>query len=85
MCWPHRVWPLRSEPVGEEYLRKWCALNSMKMCCLGGKNSVVKGLRSSVLVLTTQKSFPSLFYTSISASCIRNLHGLPTENTHPDY
>ena len=30
--------------MGEEYLRKWLCAECMKMCCLGGKNSVVKGL-----------------------------------------
>ena len=30
--------------VGEEYLRKCVCAECMKMCCLGGKNSVVKGL-----------------------------------------
>ena len=31
--------------MGEEYLRRWCTCaECMKMCGLGGKNSVVKGL-----------------------------------------
>ena len=52
MCGPHQVWPLRSECCGRGVPTKVVCAECMKMCCLGGKNSVVKGLRSTC----TQKS-----------------------------
>ena len=42
---PHQVWPLRSECCGRGVPTKVVCAECMKMCCLGGKNSVVKGLR----------------------------------------
>ena len=45
MCGPHQVWPLRSECCGREVPTKVVCAECMKMCCLGGKNSVVKGLK----------------------------------------
>ena len=45
MCGPHQVWPLRSECCGRGVPTKVVCAECMKMCCLGGKNSVVKGLR----------------------------------------
>ena len=48
MCGPHQVWPLRSECCGRGVPTKVVCAECMKMCCLGGKNSVVKGLRASV-------------------------------------
>ena len=44
MCGPHQVWPLRSECWGRGVPTKVVCAECMKMCCLGGKNSVVKGL-----------------------------------------
>ena len=44
MCGPHQVWPLRSECCGRGVPTKVVCAECMKMCCLGGKNSVVKGL-----------------------------------------
>ena len=44
MCEPHRVWPLRSECCGRGVPTKAVCAECMKMCCLGGKNSVVNGL-----------------------------------------
>ena len=41
---PHQVWPLRSECCGRGVPTKVVCAECMKMCCLGGKNSVVKGL-----------------------------------------
>ena len=46
MCGPHQVWPLRSECCGRGVPTKVVCAECMKMCCLGGKNSVVKGLIS---------------------------------------
>ena len=46
MCGPHQVWPLRSECCGRGVPTKVVCAECMKMCCLGGKNSVVKGLNS---------------------------------------
>ena len=46
MCGPHQVWPLRSECCGRGVPTKVVCAECMKMCCLGGKNSVVKGLRA---------------------------------------
>ena len=48
MCGPHQVWPLRSECCGRGVPTKVVCAECMKMCCLGGKNSVVKGLKSLV-------------------------------------
>ena len=47
MCGPHQVWPLRSECCGRGVPTKVVCAECMKMCCLGGKNSVVKGLMHS--------------------------------------
>ena len=47
MCGPHQVWPLRSECCGRGVPTKVVCAECMKMCCLGGKNSVVKGLMAS--------------------------------------
>ena len=44
MCGPHQVWPLRNECCGRGVPTKVVCAECMKMCCLGGKNSVVKGL-----------------------------------------
>ena len=44
MCGPHQVWPLRSECCGRGVPTKVVCAGCMEMCCLGGKNSVVKGL-----------------------------------------
>ena len=44
MCGPHQVWPLRSECCGRGVPTKVVCAECMRMCCLGGKNSVVKGL-----------------------------------------
>ena len=44
MCGPHQVWPLRSECCGRGVPTKVVCAECMKMCCLGGKNLVVKGL-----------------------------------------
>ena len=43
---PHQVWPLRSECCGRGVPTKVVCAECMIMCCLGGKNSVVKGLKS---------------------------------------
>ena len=51
MCGPHQVWPLRSECCGRGVPTKVVCAECMKMCCLGGKNSVVKGLRASAHAL----------------------------------
>ena len=48
MCGPHQVWPLRSECCGRGVPTKVVCAECMKMCCLGGKNSVVKGLNMHV-------------------------------------
>ena len=50
MCGPHQVWLLRSECCGRGVPTKVVCAECMKMCCLGGKNSVVKGLSSFVHV-----------------------------------
>ena len=44
VCGPHQVWPLRSECCGRGAPMKVVCAECMKMCCLGGKDSVVKGL-----------------------------------------
>ena len=46
MCGPHQVWPLRSVCCGRGVPTKVVCAECMKMCCLGGKNSVVKGLNA---------------------------------------
>ena len=48
MCGPHQVWPLRSECCGRGVPTKVVCAECMKMCCLGGKNSVVKGLKQGM-------------------------------------
>ena len=45
-------WPLRSECCGRGVPTKVVCAECMKMCCLGGKNSVVKGLNFCILCLT---------------------------------
>ena len=47
MCGPHQVWPLRSECCGRGVPTKVVCAECMKMCCLGGKNSVVKVLKAA--------------------------------------
>ena len=44
VCVPHQVWPRRSECCGRGVPTKVVCVECMKMCCLGGKNLVVKGL-----------------------------------------
>ena len=44
VCGPHQVWLLRNECCGRGVPTKVVCAECMKMCCLGGKNSVVKGL-----------------------------------------
>ena len=44
VCEPQQVWPLRRERCGRGVPMKVVCAECMKMCCLGGKNSVVKGL-----------------------------------------
>ena len=59
MCGPHQVWPLRSECCGRGVPTKVVCAECMKMCCLGGKNSVVKGLMiASNLVLDISVHLP---------------------------
>ena len=61
MCGPHQVWPLRSECCGRGVPTKVVCAECMKMCCLGGKNSVVKGLNQVENVSVGQrvrKCFP---------------------------
>ena len=53
MCGPHQVWPLRSECCGRGVPTKVVCAECMKMCCLGGKNSVVKGLTRQCLIELT--------------------------------
>ena len=48
VCGPHQVWPLRSECCGRGVPTKVVCAECMKMCRLGGKNSVVKGLSIDV-------------------------------------
>ena len=43
----YQVWPLRSECCGREVPTKVVCTECLKMCCLGGKNLVVKGLIKS--------------------------------------
>ena len=43
-CGPHQVWPLRRESCGRGVPTKVVCAECMKMCRLGGKKSVVKGL-----------------------------------------
>ena len=50
MCGPHHVWPLRSECCGRGVPTKVVCAECMKMCRLGGKNSVVKGLMCEIMV-----------------------------------
>ena len=52
MCGPHQVWPLRSECCGRGVPTKVVCAECMKMCCLGGKNSVVKGLTSICFLIS---------------------------------
>ena len=58
MCGPHQVWPLRSECWGRGVPTKVVCAECMKMCCLGGKNSVVKGLTLS----NVQAKLPQLTF-----------------------
>ena len=58
VCGPHQVWPLRSECCGREVPTKVVCAECMKMCCLGGKNSVVKGL-----ILPTESQDLRLIYS----------------------
>ena len=58
VCGPHQVWPLRSKCCGRGVPTKVVCAECMKMCCLGGKNSVVKGLiavRKALFVLQATK------------------------------
>ena len=60
MCGPHQVWPLRSECCGRGVPTKVVCAECMKMCCLGGKNSVVKGLRPLMVAYAVQSDFNPL-------------------------
>ena len=62
MCGPHQVWPLRSECCGRGVPTKVVCAECMKMCCPGGKNSVVKGLIEFVTRLHVQ--LPTMFYVN---------------------
>ena len=44
---PYQVWPLRSECCERGVPTKVVCAECMKMCCLGGKNSVVKRVNIS--------------------------------------
>ena len=57
MCGPHQVWPLRSECCGRGVPTKVVCAECMKMCCLGGKNSVVKGLNNTTMNKRTSPSW----------------------------
>ena len=66
MCGPHQVWPLRSECCGRGVPTKVVCAECMKMCCLGGKNSVVKGLRGNPLSSVVLIKWHSFAYESVS-------------------
>ena len=51
VCGPHQVWPLSSECCGRGVPTKVGCAECMKMCGLGGKNSVVKGLTNIIMVI----------------------------------
>ena len=60
------VWPLRSECCGRGVPTKVVCAECMKMCCLGGKNSEVKGLMTQVWdewILFVEE--PSVYTTSL--------------------
>ena len=57
MCEPHQVWPLRSECCGRGVPTKVVCAKCMKMCCLGGKNSVVTESVDSVCRDTTYTQY----------------------------
>ena len=71
MCGPHQVWPLRSECCGRGVPTKVVCAECMKMCCLGGKNSVVKGLTG-----VPRHSLIELYMVMCQRWCI--LEGFPT-------
>ena len=51
VCEPHQVWPLRSECCGKGVPTNEMCAECMNMWCLGGKNSVVKGLSQLCIIL----------------------------------
>ena len=69
MCGPHQVWPLRSECWGRGVPTKVVCAECMKMCCLGGKNSVVKGLTS----LSPIPSLNSTFFNGMGLSLVNGI------------
>ena len=71
---PHQVWPLRSECCGRGVPTKVVCAECMKMCCLGGKNSVVKGLTHKWLQLGTYgKILHLVLYTTRANSLLITL------------
>ena len=69
MCGPHQVWPLRSECWGRGVPTKVVCAECMKMCCLGGKNSVVKGLTEGIsVVIRSVTSLASALYRTTANS-----------------
>ena len=65
MCGPHQVWPLRSECCGRGVPTTVVCAECMKMCRLGGKNSVVKGLTSSFARFARSATSPLFAYMTI--------------------
>ena len=49
MSEPRQVWPLRSECCGRGAPTNVVCADCMKMCCLGGKNSVPKALMTATM------------------------------------
>ena len=82
-----RVWPLRSECCGRGAPTNVVCAECMKMCCLDGKNSVVKGLKAynlhAMCLLVTSVPYnlhtvcllvTKVFIKCVSACYQRSLH-----------
>ena len=69
MCGPHQVWPLKSEYCGRGVPTKVVCAECMKMCRLGGKNLVVKGL--SISIHTTDKHFVFVLGQVLETTLVR--------------
>ena len=74
VCEPHLVWPLRSECCGRGVPMKVVCTECMKMCCLGGKNSVVKRCGQLQYSITTRSVSYVHFKMLLANCCDSNLY-----------
>ena len=66
---PTKFWPLRSKCCGRGVPTKVVCAECMKMCCLGGKNLVVKGLNIVIVAHTGSHAIVSCFNIPVNYYC----------------